>query len=142
VSGREGKFAIKVAKEGTTWSPPDVIENHEGQIGDRIEIDTLDKHTFSLEKMQDGKVALSIEDSINRLTSEFVNPKYDGKNSLHADPVKGLMMKGPELALSISDNIVRIDIRKGKKPMFAEDLQMNDKDSKKLFKYLEENFIS
>ncbi len=48
--------------------------------------------------------------------------------------------EGPELSLSVSDNIVRIDIRKGKNPMFAECLQVNDKDSKKLIKYLEENF--
>ncbi|MDQ3836481.1 MAG: MBL fold metallo-hydrolase [Thermoproteota archaeon] len=142
VSGREGKFIIKVAKEGTTWSPQEVIEEQEGPIGDRIEIDTLDKHIVSLEKLQDGKVGVSIEDSINRLTSEFVNPKYDGKKSLHADPMKGLMMKGPELSLSVSGNTVRIDIMKGKKPMFAEDLQVNDKDSKNLIKYLEENFAS
>jgi Beta-lactamase superfamily domain len=142
VSGREGKFIIKVAKEGTDWTPQDVTEEQEGPIGHRIEIDALDKHIFTMEKMHDGKVAVSIEDSVNLLTSEFVSPKFDGKNSLHADPIKSIIMKGPELSLSVSDNRVKIDIIKGKKPMVAEDLQISDKDSKKLIKYLQENFAS
>jgi L-ascorbate metabolism protein UlaG (beta-lactamase superfamily) len=140
VSGREGKFVIKVAKEGMTWSPQDVIEQ-EGPAGPRIEVDALDKHIFSIEKMQDGKVALSIEDSINRLTSEFVNPKYSG-NSLHGDAIKGMMTKGPELDLSVSGNTVRINITKGKKPIFAEELQVSEKDSKKIIRYLQENFAT
>jgi L-ascorbate metabolism protein UlaG (beta-lactamase superfamily) len=140
VSGREGKFVIKVAKEGMTWSPQDVIEQ-EGPAGPRIEVDALDNHIFSIEKMQDGKVALSIEDSINRLTSEFVNPKYSG-NSLHGDAIKGMMTKGPELDLSVSGNTVRINITKGKKPIFAEELQVSEKDSKKIIRYLQENFAT
>lgn len=140
VSGREGKFVIKVAKEGMTWSPQDVIEQ-EGPAGPRIEVDALDKHIFSIEKMQDGKVALSIEDSINRLTSEFVNPKYSG-NSLHGDAIKSMMTKGPELDLSVSGNTVRINITKGKKPIFAEELQVSEKDSKKIIRYLQENFAT
>jgi hypothetical protein len=91
--------------------------------------------------MQDGKVALSIEDSINRLTSEFVNPKYSG-NSLHGDAIKGMMTKGPELDLSVSENTVRINITKGKKPIFAEELQVSEKDSKKIIRYLQENFAT
>jgi hypothetical protein len=83
LSGREGKFVIKVAKEGMTWNPQDIIEE-EGPTGPRIEIDALDKHMFSIEKMQDGKVAITVEDSINSLTSEFVNPKFS-ENSLHDD---------------------------------------------------------
>jgi L-ascorbate metabolism protein UlaG (beta-lactamase superfamily) len=141
VSGREGKFVIKVAKEGMTWSPQVEVEQEEGPSGTRIEVDALDKHIFSIEKMQDGKVALTVEDSINRLTTEFINPKYEG-SSLHGDGIKSMMMKGPELNVSISGTKVRIDITKGKKQVFAEDLQVTEKDSKKLIRYLQENFAA
>jgi L-ascorbate metabolism protein UlaG (beta-lactamase superfamily) len=142
VSGREGKFVIKVAKEGMTWTPQDIAEKEEeGPIGPRIEVDALDKHIFLVEKMQDGKMALTIEDSINRLTSEFINPKFMG-NSLHGEGVKSMMMKGPDLSLSISGNKVTINITKGKKTVFAEDLQVSDKDSKRVMRYLQENFTA
>ena len=141
VSGREGKFVIKVAKEGMTWSPQIEVEEEEGPLGPRIEVDALDKHIFSIEKMQDAKVALTVEDNINRLTTEFVNPKFEG-SSLHGDGIKSMMMKGPELNLSISGTKVRIDITKGKKQVFAEDLQVTEKDSKKLIRYLQENFAA
>jgi L-ascorbate metabolism protein UlaG (beta-lactamase superfamily) len=143
ISGREGKFVIKVAKEGMTWSPQDLVEEEEEErpMGHRIEVDALDKHMFSIEKMQDGKVTLSIEDSINSLTTEFVNAKFSG-NSLHGDAIKSMMMKGPELDLSISENTVRINIMKGKKPVFAEEIQVSEKDSKKIFRYLQENFAA
>ncbi len=141
VTGREGKFVIKVAKEGMTWSPQIELEEAEGPMGPRIEVDALDKHIFSIEKMQDGKVALTIEDTINSLTSEFINPKLEG-SSLHGEGTKSMMMKGPELNLSVSGNTVRIDITKGKKQVFAEDLQVSEKDSKKLLRYLQENFAA
>jgi beta-lactamase family protein len=139
VSGREGKFVIKVAKEGITWSPQAAVEEEEGPIGPRIEVDALDQHIFSIEKMQDGKVAVTIEDSINRQTSEFINPKFDG-SSLHGDGIKSMMMKGPELNLSVSGNTVRINMIKGKKALFAGDLPVNEKDSRRIIRYLEENF--
>jgi Beta-lactamase superfamily domain len=141
VSGREGKFVIKVAKEGMTWSPQAVVEEQEGPIGPRIEVDALDQHIFSLEKMQDGKVAVTIEDSVNRLTTEFVNPKFEG-NSLHGEGLKSMMMKGPELNLSVSENTVTINITKGKKATFVEDLQVSEKDSKRIIRYLQENFTA
>lgn len=83
----------------------------------------------------------SIISSINRLTSEFVNPKFEG-NSLHGDGTKSMMMKGPELNLSISENTVKINITKGKKPVIAEDLQVSEKDSRKIIRYLQENFAA
>lgn len=141
VTGREGKFVIKVAMEGMTWSPQIELEEADGPMGPKIEVDALDKHIFSIEKMQDGKVALTIEDNINSLTSEFINPKLEG-SSLHGEGTKSMMMKGPELNLSVSGNTVRIDITKGKKQVFAEDLQVSEKDSKKLLRYLQENFAA
>ena len=41
----------------------------------------------------------------------------------------------------LSDGSVRIDITKGKKPMFAESLQISDRDSNRLKRYLNENFM-
>jgi hypothetical protein len=140
VSGKEGKYVIKVAREGMTWSPSEAVEEEEPS-GRRIEVDALDRHTFSLEKMDDNKVALAIEDSINRMTLEFVNPR-SGENSLHGDPIKSMMMKGPELELIVSGNNVRIDITKGKKKMFAGDMPVSEKDSKRIIRYLRENFHS
>jgi hypothetical protein len=139
VSGREGKFVIKVAKEGMTWGPQAAVEEEEGPIGPRIEVDALDQHIFSIEKMQDGKVAVTVEDSINRQTSEFINPKFDG-SSLHGDGTKSMMMKGPDLNLAVSGNTVSINIIKGKKALFAGDLPVNEKDSKRIIRYLKENF--
>jgi L-ascorbate metabolism protein UlaG (beta-lactamase superfamily) len=142
VSGREGRFVIRVAKEGMTWSPQQVVEEEqEGPIGPRIEVDALDQHIFSIEKMQDGKVAVTIEDRINRLTSEFVNPKFEG-NSFHGEGLKSMMMKGPELSMSVSGNTVTINITKGKKAVFADELQVSEKDSKRIIRYLQENFAA
>jgi L-ascorbate metabolism protein UlaG (beta-lactamase superfamily) len=141
VSGREGKFVIKVAKEGITWSPQAVVVEEEGPIGPRIEVDALDQHIFSIEKTQEGKAAVTIEDRINRLTSEFVNPKFEG-NSLHGEGLKSMMMKGPELNLSVSGDTVTINITKGKKAVFAGDLQVSEKDSKRIIRYLQENFAT
>ena len=141
VSGREGKFVIRVAKEGMTWSPEAVVEEEEGPVGPRIEVDALDQHILSIEKMQDGKVAVTIEDRINRLTSEFVNPKFEG-NSLHGEGLKSMMMKGPELSMSVSGNTVTLNITKGKKAVFADELQMSEKDSKRIIRYLQENFAA
>ncbi|HEX2014597.1 MAG TPA: MBL fold metallo-hydrolase [Nitrososphaera sp.] len=141
VTGQEGKFVIKVATEGMVWSP----EGGEGYdidnapIGPKIEIDGLEKYVFSIEKTPEGRVALAIEDAINRLTSEFVNPKA-GDNSLHADAIKSMMTKGPELQMVVSGNSVKLDITKGKKPVFAENIPVSDRDSKKLLRYIHENF--
>lgn len=140
VSGREGKYVIKVAREGMTWSPTEMVEE-EGPSGRRIEVDALDRHTLSIEKMPDGKVTLAIEDSINRMTAEFVNPR-SRENSLHGDAIKSMMMKGPELELVVSENTVKIDITKGKKTMFTGDMPVSEKDSKRIIRYLRENFQS
>jgi hypothetical protein len=53
-----------------------------------------------------------------------------------------MMMKGPELYLSISENTVKINITKGKKPVIVEDLQVSEKDSRKIIRYLQENFAA
>ena len=51
-----------------------------------------------------------------------------------------MMMKGPELNLSVSGNAVTVNITKGNKSVIAEDLQVSEKDSKRIIRYLHENF--
>jgi hypothetical protein len=139
VSGGEGKYVIKVAREGMTWSPAEEAIEEEGPTGHKIEVDALDRHTLSIEKMDDNKLTIIIEDSINRMTAEFVNPR-SGENSLHGDAIKSMMMKGPELELVVNGNTVRIDVIKGKKALFAGDMPVSEKDSKKILRYIRENF--
>jgi L-ascorbate metabolism protein UlaG (beta-lactamase superfamily) len=141
VMGQEGKFRVTVAKEGMVWRPATegaVVD--EGPIGKRIEIEALEKHVFALEKMPDGKLSFSVEDSINRLTQEFVNPRREGDRSLRTDAIKSMMMKGPELHLVISGTTVKVEIIKGKKPMFAADMPVSERDAKRLARYITENF--
>lgn len=138
VSGGEGKHVIKVAREEMTWTPTEESAADEGPVGPRIEIDALDQHTFAIEKTGD-KVAVTIQDSIHSMTSEFLNPKVS-ENSLRGEAIKSMMMKGPELNLVVSGNNVRIDITKGKKAMFARDMQVDEKDAKRIIRYLHENF--
>jgi hypothetical protein len=144
IAGQDGRYTIKVAYDGMVWKQsPHLNKDQEienGRIGPKIEIEGLEKYFFSLEKMADGKLVFIVEDNINRLTSEFNNPKLTSESSLHADPVKGMMSKGPGLEMVVSDNHVRIDITKGKKPMFANDIPVSERDSKKLRRYLVENY--
>jgi phosphoribosyl 1,2-cyclic phosphodiesterase len=135
----EGKYAITVGKEGMTWTPPEIQED-QGEIGRRIHVDSLDRHSFAIEKTDAGKVIVTIEDSISELINEFINPTSDGK-SLRGEGVKSMLLKGPELQLIVSDGNVRIDITKGKKPMFAKTMEVSEKDSDRLKKYLNENFM-
>lgn len=139
VSGQEGKFSIKVAREGMIWTPTEEAQD-EGPVGPKIEVEALEKYVFSLEKMSNGRLVVAVEDSVNRLTSEFLNPKRTGENALHADAEKSMMFKGPELNLSISDGTVRLEITKGKKPTFANSMPVSEKDAARLKKYLLENF--
>jgi hypothetical protein len=140
VSGQEGKFSIKVARQGAVWRPPVAAEDG-GPVGSKIEVEALERYVFGLEKIDKSKMVFSVEDSVNRLTSEFVNPKAgDEGSSLHADPLKGMMMKGPELNLVISGATVKVDVVKGKKPVFAAEMSVSERDAKKLTRYIRENF--
>lgn len=139
ISGQEGKFRIRVARQGMIWSPAETIDDG-GPIGNKIAVEGMEKYVFEMEKAGDGRLVFSVEDSINRLTSEFVNPKKAGEGSLHADPIKGMMMKGPELNLTVSGTTVDVDIVKGKKPVFAAKIQVSERYAKRLAGYIHENF--
>ncbi|MER3407744.1 MAG: hypothetical protein C4292_02900, partial [Nitrososphaera sp.] len=146
ISGQEGKFKMTVARQGMVWRPEqeatgerDSDSDSAGPIGNRIEVEGLEKYVFALEKMRDGKLTFSLEDSINRLTAEFVNPRATG-NSLHADAIKSIMMKGPELSMTVSGTDIRVDIVKGKKPVFAGNIPVSERDARRLERYMAENF--
>ena len=139
ISGQEGKFRIRVARQGMTWTPAENVED-EGPAGSKIAIEGMEKYIFEMEKMDSGKLVFTVEDSINRLISEFVHPKKTGEGSLHADGVKGMMTKGPELNLSIAGATVTVDILRGKKPVFAAAIPVRERDAKRLVAYIRENF--
>jgi L-ascorbate metabolism protein UlaG (beta-lactamase superfamily) len=160
MTGDSARFSMKVAQQGMIWTPSeaeeeeaaDTIEkkNQESAltIGDRIEIEGLDKYVLTIEKKDGGdKLNVTIEDNINRLSSEFSEPhgsKKNGEIRLEAKPLKSFMMKGPELRMSLishgDDSLVSINIAKGKKPVFADDIRLRNSDAKKLARYLSENF--
>ncbi|MEO9362588.1 MAG: MBL fold metallo-hydrolase [Nitrososphaera sp.] len=145
ISGLEGKTSMEVARQGMVWRPTAIAESAEedkGPVGSKIEIEALEKYVFGIEKMPGNKLMFMLEDSISRQENEFVNPKRknsDG-NSLHADAIKSMMMKGPELDLVVSGTTVKTSIIKGKKPLFAGDIRVSERDAKKLSRYIRENF--
>jgi L-ascorbate metabolism protein UlaG (beta-lactamase superfamily) len=161
VTGGGGRFSIKVAQEGMMWTPSEIAEAAEDiiekkiddstvTVGDRIEIEGLEKYVLIIEKMEGGnKLNVTIEDSINRLSSEFSEPHSSRKNDeirLEAKALKTFMMKGPELRMSLvshgDDSLVSINMAKGKKPVFADDIRLTKSDAKKLARYISENFAT
>ena len=126
------------------------VEDSTSTIGDRIEIEGLEKYVLIIEKKDGGnKLDLTIEDSINRLSSEFSEPHGKRNNSeilLEAKSLKAFMTKGPELRMSLSnianDSVVSINITKGKKPIFADDIRLTSTDAKRLARYITENFAT
>lgn len=145
ISGLENRTSIKVARQGMVWRPAATSESageDKEPVGSKIEIEALEKYVFGIEKMPGNKLMFMLEDSISRQENEFVNPKRmnsDG-NSLHADGIKSMMMKGPELDLVLSGTTVKTSIIKGKKPLFAGDIRVSERDAKKLSRYIRENF--
>jgi phosphoribosyl 1,2-cyclic phosphodiesterase len=163
MTGDSTRFSMKVAKQGMIWMPPsaaeeeahNVVKNIEARsstIGDKIEIEGLEKYVLTFEKKEGGnKLNLTIEDNISRLLSEFGEPQGSTKNGeihLDAKPLKSFVMKGPELAMSLIVNsgddysLLRINIAKGKKPVFADEIKLRKSDAKKLADYISENFAS
>jgi len=92
---------------------------------------------------------VTIEDSINRLVTEFTDPysTNDGYEiRLDAKPIKSLMMKGPELRMSLKgsddDSHLSVNITKGKKPVFSDDIRISSSDAKRFARYIAENFAT
>ena len=147
---------MTVASEGMTWAstastaetriPP----NEDMPIGRSLEIESLRNYILEIMKLDaDNKLSLVIEDRINRYALEFANPHTDqfADNILYADPVKGMLARGPELKMEIiseppDTSLIRVSIRKGKKDIFKDDISINRIDAMRLKKFITENFTA
>lgn len=168
VTGREGKFKITVAKEGMTW----IAKSQEEQkvkgleqprqlpsIGNVIEIESLQNYILRFEKEdRNDMLKLMIEDRINRYDLKFTSPHIDSSNDdiLYAQGEKEMFSKGPELKMEIvpsssssSESLdkveaskVRINVFKGKKNIFKDDILLSRKDTEELRRYIRENFVA
>jgi L-ascorbate metabolism protein UlaG (beta-lactamase superfamily) len=154
-TGDSGRFSIKVAHEGMIWKPSQIAattnrddENSTITAGDRIEIEGLEKYVLTIEKKDGGnRIVVTVEDSVNRLSSEFSEPygsRKNGEFGLEAKPLKSFMMKGPELRMLLTnrgdDSRVSINIAKGKKAIFADEVKLTNSAAKKLARYIIDNF--
>jgi phosphoribosyl 1,2-cyclic phosphodiesterase len=166
VTGREGKFKITVAKEGMVWTAKSQEEQKvEGQeqprqlssIGNIIEIESLQNYILRFEKEdRNDMLKLMIEDRINRFDLKFISPHIDRSNNdiLYAQGEKEMFSKGPELKMEIvssqsspeeeeaSSSSVRINVFKGKKSIFKDDIPLSRKDTEELRRYIRENFVA
>jgi phosphoribosyl 1,2-cyclic phosphodiesterase len=168
VTGREGKFKITVAKEGMTWiaksQEEQKVEELEqprqlSSIGNVIEIESLQNYILRFEKEdRNDMLKLMIEDRINRYDLKFTSPHIDSNNDdiLYAQGEKEMFSKGPELKMEIvpsssssSESLdkveaskVRINVSKGKKNIFKDDILLSRKDTEELRRYIRENFVA
>ena len=168
VTGREGKFKITVAKEGMMWTAKSQEEQKvEGQeqprqlssIGNVIEIESLQNYILRFEKEdKNDMLKLMIEDRINRFDLKFISPHIDRSNDniLYAQGEKEMFSKGPELKMEIvpssssssesldkvEASILRINVFKGKKSIFKDDILLSRKDTEELRRYIRENFVA
>jgi phosphoribosyl 1,2-cyclic phosphodiesterase len=166
VTGREGKFKITVAKEGMMWTAISQEEQKvEGQeqprqlssIGNVIEIESLQNYILRFEKEdRNDMLNLMIEDRINRFDLKFISAHIDRSNDniLYAQGEKEMFSKGPELKMEIvpsssesldkveEASVVRINVFKGKKSIFKDDILLSRKDTEELRRYIRENFVA
>ena len=168
LTGKEGRFKITVANEGKIWTAEKAQggrEKWQGQqqhqqqqpgqissIGNVIEIESLQDYVIAFEK--DNKkdmLKLVIEGRINRYDLKFADPSVDKTNRsiLYAKGEKGMFATGPEMTLEIlpseslekeETSIVRINVSKGKKSVFKDDILITKRDTDNLRRYIQENF--
>ena len=154
ISGDNGRFRITVAKEGMIWAAkesPTYSDNENVPIGNVIEIEGLQEFVCRIEKSnREDKLKISVEDRINRYNMQFDRPRRDKNNDqlIHAAAEKGMLAKGPELAMELvmppppekQPPVLKIRAVKGKKYAFSGDILLNDIDARRLKKYFQENF--
>jgi Beta-lactamase superfamily domain len=169
VSGDNGKFRITVAKEGMVWNlkareQEQTLKQHLASsddddestpIGKILEIESLQKYVLKIENIdRDHKLKLMVEDRVNRFDFEFVRPTVDSKSGggddiLYAQPVKGMMAKGPELKMELfpsepqkESSTIRLRVFKGaKKDVFKDDIYVSNTDAQRLRRYIKANFV-
>ena len=155
LTGNDGKFNITVAQQGQIWT---VDHNRKGEgvleanlpMGKYLEIENLKNYILQFEKVEkENKLYLTIEDRINRYSLEFVNPHLDKNNQdiLYGEPMRGMLAKGPELKMKIipgsdypNNSQIHVDIVRGKKQMFEDNLLINPIDTNRLKRFARENF--
>ncbi len=155
LTGNDGKFNITVAQQGQIWT---VDHNRKGEgvleanlpMGKYLEIESLKNYILQFEKVEkENKLYLTIEDRINRYSLEFVNPHLDKNNQdiLYGEPMRGMLAKGPELKMKIipgsdypNNSQIHVDIVRGKKQMFEDNLLINPIDTNRLKRFARENF--
>jgi hypothetical protein len=91
-----------------------------------------------------------IEDRVNRYDLVFDKPHKDSNNEnmLYAQGEKGMMTRGAQLKLEILDMneppydnaAIRVNVSKGKKTTFNDDIIIGKIDAIRLRKYIRENF--
>ena len=100
---------------------------------------------------KNDKLKLMIEDMVNRYDLVFDKPHKDSndENILYAQGEKGMMARGPQLKLQIIDMnkppydnsaAIRVNVSKGKKTIFNDDIIIDKINATKLRKYIRENF--
>jgi phosphoribosyl 1,2-cyclic phosphodiesterase len=163
ITGKEGKYKIIVAKEGTVWTARKGGDEGEKQdqqssqvsspIGKILEIESLQDYVLTFEKeTKDGNMLkLIIEDRINRYDLRFINPQLDKSNNniLYAQGEKGMFATGAEVNMEIlpakssekeENSIVKIHVFKKKKTVFKDDILISRRDTEQLRRYIRENF--
>ncbi|SRR5579884_283798 len=141
VTGDNGRFRMIVARQGMIWRP--LAKSEEAAKG-TIHIESLQKYIMQLDNTG-GKLDLMIEDTTHRLSLEFVNPRKTGHGTLWADPVKGLMMKGPQMEMSVIFEpapSIKVNITRGKKPVFVQNILVSKKDAERMVEFIDKNFAS
>jgi len=162
LTGSGGKFKIKVSTEGMVWnskgkeqqqqlSEQSLYDNN-ALIGKVLSIESLQKYVLLIEKdIKNDKLKLMIEDRVNRYDLVFDKPHKDSNydNMLYAQGEKGMMTRGPQLKLEVVDmnepsydnsGIIRVNVSKGKKTIFNDDIIIEKIDAIKFRKYIKENF--
>jgi phosphoribosyl 1,2-cyclic phosphodiesterase len=161
LTGSGGKFKIKVATEGTVWSSKDKDQeqklseqnfNTNAPIGKVLSIESLQKYVLLIERdTKNDKLKLMIEDRVNRYDLAFDKPRKDNNNEniVYAQGEKGMMARGPQLKLEVVDmnepsydnsSTIRVNVSKGKKTIFIDDILIDKIDAIKFRKYIKENF--
>jgi|SoiMethySBSTD1v2_1073268.scaffolds.fasta_scaffold1709526_1 hypothetical protein len=121
-------------------------------LGNVLSIESLQKYVLMIEKdTKNDKLKLVIEDRVNRYDLVFDKPHKDGNNYniLYAQGEKGMMARGPQLKLELVDmnepsydnaSTIKVNVSKGKKTIFNDDIIIDKIDAIKFRKYIKENF--
>jgi hypothetical protein len=146
IAGDDGKFKVTVANEGMTWKSginDGQIKSSALQAENPIIVESLEKYILQIGiKENENKLNIEIEDRIYRHSLEFISPfrPRSNENMVFGGAVKWMMAKGPELKMEIitnsGSNLVHIEVLKGKKFMFNDDIYLSDMDAGRIKRFI------